>query len=490
MPSIEFIDTTVRDGNQSLWGATGLTTAMILEIAPVMDRVGFRAIDFTTSTHMAVAVRWHKENPWERIRLMREAAPATPLSFLTSGMRFISWETAHEDLMRLVFRLLVANGIRRFYVMDPMNNVPAALACVDDIVAEGGEDIVVALVYTLSPVHDDQFYAERAAELARAPNVSRVYLKDPGGLLTPERARTLIPAIKARLGAKPLELHSHCTIGLAQFSYLEGARLGVAALHTAAGPLGNDAAQPATESIVANLREEGFDVALDTEAVAQMSEYFRRLAAAEGLPTGRPQEFDARYFRHQVPGGMLGTFRRQLKEMRQEHRLPEVLEEVERVRAELGYPIMVTPFSQVVGTQAVMNVLGGARYANVPDEVIRYVLGRFGRPAAPVDFDVRDRILGSSRAKALAAELGMPELGELRRRFGAGIPDEELVLRAVMPAEQVDAMLAAGPCRRGYNPALRPVVELLRELVRRPALAQVKIEKPGFKLELRARRQN
>jgi oxaloacetate decarboxylase alpha subunit len=218
--------------------------------------------------------------------------------------------------------------------------------------------------------------------------------------------------------------------------------------------------------------------------VAEASEYFRRLAAAEGLRIGQPQEFDARYFRHQVPGGMLGTFKRQLKELRQEHRLPEVLEEVERVRKDFGYPIMVTPFSQVVGTQAVMNVVGGERYANVPDEAIRYVLGRFGKPSAPMNENVRDRILALPRAKTLAQEPDMPPLAELRRRFG-DIDDEELLLRATMPAEQVDAMLAAGPCKRSYDPTLRPVVALLTELAKRRDLTHVKVEKPGFTLELR-----
>lgn len=487
MPCIDFIDTTVRDGNQSLWGATGLTTGMMLQAAPLLDAAGFRAVDFTTSTHMAVAVRWHRENPWERIRLMRQAMPRTPLCFLTTGMRFISWEVAHPELMQLVFRLLVENGIRRFYVMDPMNGMQATIACANAIAAAGGEDIVGALVYTVSPVHDDAFYAERAAELASGARIGTVYLKDPGGLLTPERARTLVPAIRARLGAKPLELHSHTTIGLAQFSYLEAARLGVSALHTAARPLGNDAAQPATEDIANNLQAEGVELRLDLEKVAQLSDYFRRLALAEGLPLARAQVFDARYFRHQVPGGMLGTMRRQLRELRQESRLPEVLEEVERVRRELGYPIMVTPFSQVVGTQAVMNVLGGARYASVPDEVIRYTLGRFGTPSAPLDAEVRARILGMPRTRDLAAEPGMPDLAELRRRLGASLSDEELVLRAVMPADQVDAMIAAGPCRRGYVPELRPVTTLLRELARRPGITHARVEKPGFRLELRAR---
>jgi len=486
-PRIDLVDTTLRDGNQSLWGATGLTSAMILEIAPVIDRIGFRSVDFTTSTHMAVAVRWHRENPWERIRVARAAMPDTPLSFLTTGMRFISWEVAHEEVMRLAYRLLVENGIRRFYVMDPMNDMPATIAAAQLIAAEGATDITGALVYTVSPVHDDAFYAARAAELAAAPCIRSVYLKDPGGLLTPERTRTIIPAIRAQLRGKPLELHSHCTIGLAQFSYLEAAPLGVSALHTSAGPLGNGAAQPAAESILANLRELGIATQIDPEALAKMSAYFRALAQAEGLPLGQPLDYDARYFRHQMPGGMLGTLRRQLKEMRQEARLAEMLEEVERVRAELGYPIMVTPFSQVVGTQAFMNVTSGRRYTNVPDEVIRYALGLFGKPSVPLAPEIEERILGLPRAQELAAQPGMPELAELRRRFGAGIPDEELILRAVMPAEQVDAMRAAGPCQRGYNPSTRPVMKLVEELAKRRDVKHIQVEKPGFKLELRSR---
>jgi oxaloacetate decarboxylase alpha subunit len=201
---------------------------------------------------------------------------------------------------------------------------------------------------------------------------------------------------------------------------------------------------------------------------------------------GQPQAFDARYFQHQLPGGMIGTMRRQLREMRQEHRLPEVYEEVERVRRDLGYPIMVTPFSQVVATQAVMNVLAPERYANVPDEVIRYVIGRFGTPPAPMDANVRDRIEQLPRARELQAQSGMPELSELRKRHGKHLSDEEFLLRVTMPTEQVDAMRAAGPCRTSYNAASGPVERLLTELAQRPDVKQVAIDKPGFKLSLKA----
>jgi oxaloacetate decarboxylase alpha subunit len=197
LAQIELIDTSVRDGNQSLWGATGLNTAMMLEIAPVMDQVGFAAIDFSTSTHMAVAVRFKRENPWDRLRLMRKAMPRTPLQFLTTGMRFISWELAHPEFMRLTFRLLIRNGIRRFAVMDSMNDMGALLAVAGAIRAEGGEDIIAALTYSVSPVHTEAHYLSCASALAQSPLIDRFYLKDPGGLLTAERAASLIPRLRA-----------------------------------------------------------------------------------------------------------------------------------------------------------------------------------------------------------------------------------------------------------------------------------------------------
>jgi oxaloacetate decarboxylase alpha subunit len=484
MAHIELIDTSLRDGNQSLWGATGLDTSKVLAIAPVLDKVGFAAIDFLSSTHMAVAVRFKRENPWERLRLMRQAMPRTPLQFLTTGMRFISWELAHPELMRLAFRLLVRNGIRRFAAMDAMNDMEALLAVAEAIRAEGGERIVAALTYSVSPVHTDEHYIACARRLAQSAAIDAFYLKDPGGLLTPERAATLIPLLRASAGSLPFELHSHSTIALADFSYLEAARLGAQALHVAVGPLGNGTSQPPAERTIANLRAQGHTVGTDDTALKRVGDYFHRLAEAEGLPGGQPQAFDAGYFRHQVPGGMVGTTQRQLAEIGLLDRLPAALDEVARVRQELGYPIMVTPFSQIVVTQAVMNVTAAERYGTVPDEVIRYVSGRFGKPTVPVDPDVLDKILSSPRARKLQDEPPMPDIQELRRRLPAGIDDEELVLRAVMPQEQVDAMLAAGPARRHYDPGVKPVLSLIEQLARRSDLSQVCVEKPGLRLVL------
>lgn len=485
--TIEFIDTTLRDGNQSLWGATGLRTGMMLDIAPVMDAVGYHSLDFSTSTHMAVTVRFHKEDPWERLRLMKSRLKRTPLTFLSTGMRFISWETAHPEVMALSYQLLVNNGIERFMVMDPMNTTEAVINNCRAIAKAGASEVVAALVYTVSPVHDDAFYARMAADLAAEPSINRVYLKDPGGLLTAERARSLLPALRQAVGNTPLELHSHCTIGLAPFTYAEAPALGIDTLHTAARPAANGTSQPSIENTLCNLEARGFSHALDLDAMARVSDYFTRLAQAEGLPMGVPQEYDERYFSHQLPGGMIGTMKRQLREIRQEHRLPEVYEEVVRVRAELGYPIMVTPFSQVVGTMAVMNVLAPERYANVPDEVIRYVVGRFGTPPGEVDPNVRDRIHQLPRARELLAQPPMPELSELRKRFSARLSDEEFLLRATMPADQVDAMVAAGPCRQTYNPQAAPVEQLLKALAARPDVTHARIERDGFLIELNGR---
>jgi oxaloacetate decarboxylase alpha subunit len=488
MTAIRLIDVSLRDGNQSVWGATGLNTPQCLEIAPVMNRAGFHAIDFIASTHMGVAVKYYRENPWERIRLMRRLTPDTPLQFIGVGFRFISWETLDREVMRLVYRCLIRNGVRRFMVLEPMHDLEAMLATGRMIREEGGEDIVGALTFTLSQAHDDAFYANLTKALAASPDFDAVYIKDPSGLLAGDRARTLIPAVQAEQRHLRLELHSHCNIGLAPYTYMVAADLGVRYLHVAHGPVGGGTSLPSALSTIANLRELGHEVEVDEDACKRIDGYLSRLARAEGLPFAENRDFDARFFHHQVAGGVMTTTKRQLEELKLGHLLPRVMEEVDRVRAELGYPIMVTPFPQIVCTQAMFNVIGKERYAQAPDQVIRYVLGRFGRPARPVDAQVMDKILSRPRAEEIRAEPPPPSLKELRARFSPALSDEEFLLRATMPADQVDAMIAAGPARRHYNPDARPVVKLLQELVRRADTPQFSLQKPGFGLELTSSR--
>ena len=484
MADIELVETSLRDGNQSLWGATGIDTAMTLTIAPVMDRVGFKAIDFTTSTHMGVAVRYKREDPWERIRLMAEATPNTPLQFMSTGFRFIAWDTASPEFMELAFRTLARNGIRRFCLADPMNDVDAQIACARMVKQVGGEFVIAALVYTLSPIHDDAHYVAAARRLAACADVDALYIKDPGGLLMPQRARTLIPAITAVIGAKQLELHAHCTIGLAELAYMEAPDYGVSALQCASGAAADGNSNPPSQRVVENLRALGHRVDIDDAALAEVGSYFTRLAAAEGLPAGQPMSFDAKYLRHQLPGGVVGTMRRHLGDARLSHMEGAVIAELGRVREELGWPIVMTPFAQMILTLAVMNVTGKERYAVLPDEVVRYALGRFGRPNIPIDAGVMDRIMALPRTKEILAEPPMATVAELRRKLGAQLSDEELLLRATMPANLIDAMQANGVAPREYDPTMRPVMKLIRELCARHDLTDIVIDKPGFRLHL------
>jgi len=477
---VDIVDTTTRDGNQSLWSATGLTTPDVLAIAPTMDRVGFHAADFTSSTHLAVSVRFHKEDPWDRLRLVSAAMPATPLSFITTGMRFISWVPADEDVMRLAFRCVVRNGIRRFQVADPSND-PARLRRLAMMAREEGvEEVVIGLTYSVSEVHTHAYYAERAAALADCAEMGRLYLKDPGGLLTPAAVRELGPHFHRAAGDRPLELHSHCTIGLAPFVYVEGLRAGFRVLHTAVAPLARGTSNPAAETTLRDLEAEGFSHRLDLDALAAVSEHFLELGDEKRLPVGRPQEFDATYYHHQLAGGMVSTTRRMLEELRRPELFDAVLEEVGRVRAEMGYPIIVTPVSQLVATQAVRNVIDGERWSNVSDETVRYFLGHYGEPAAPVAEDVAERVLSRPRVEELR-KLEPLHLEGARERFRRRISDEELLLRLTMPEEQVNAMLASPPAAPGPRAVTlagrHPVVSLLHEVAKRRSVTHLRVQK-------------
>lgn len=486
MAQIQIVETSLRDGNQCLWGALGIDTARTLSIAPAMERAGYRAIDFTTSTHMGVAVRFKQQDPWERIRAMAEICKTTPLQFLSTGFRFIAWETASPEFMELAFRTLARNGIRRFALADPMNDAASNVEVARLVKRGGGEQVVGALVFTISPIHDDAHYAHAARAMAASPDIDSLYIKDPGGLLSARRARTLIPAIMAEIGGKPLELHNHCTTGLAEPACFDAAELGVAAVQCASGGAADGTSNPPIQRMIANLRDFGHTVEIDDEAVAEVADYFTALAEAEGLPTGRPMAFDAAYLRHQLPGGMVGTMRRHLADHGVPHLEGAVIEEMGRVREELGWPIVMTPFAQMLQTQAVMNVTGKERYAVIPDEIIRYALGRFGRPNVPIAPEIMDEIMANPRTKELDAEPHMAELSELRRRIGPELSDEEFLLRATMPANLVDAMKETGPAPREYDPKARPVMDLLRQLLARTDLSHISVEKAGFKLELEA----
>jgi oxaloacetate decarboxylase alpha subunit len=408
--------------------------------------------------------------------------PNTPLSIITTGMRFISWVPADRDVIALAFRLVARNGIRRMQIADPSNDPDRLRRLARMARDEGIEQVVIGLTYSISDVHTHDYYAARAAALADCPDMDRLYLKDPGGLLTPDAVCDLAPHFsKAAAGHRTIELHSHCTIGLAPLVYVEGVKAGFQVVHTACGPLSRGTSQPEVLGTVRNLEASGCAHRLDVEAAAVVAEHFHQLARAKGLPPGSPREFDAVYYRHQLPGGMVTTTRRMLEELRRPELFDAVLDEVSRVRAEMGYPILVTPVSQFVASQAARNVIDPERWSNVSDETVRYFLGHYGEPAAPVDPEIAERVLSRPQAAQLR-DLQPISLEGARERFGRRISEEELLLRLTMPGEQVDAMVQARDKARpapAARPRRSPVVTLVQELARRPTISEFSLTQPG-----------
>ena len=380
---IDVVDTTLRDAHQCLW-ATRMTTAHMLPVAELMDNIGFQRIDLAAAIQFDVCVRFLKENPWERVRLMRELVTKTPLSSFTRSKNLVSFDVLPDDIVALWVERLVANGFREVGSFDGLNDVDNMLATID-VARRLGVRTFGALAYCLSPVHTDEMYVKTAKELVRRGKVDAIWLKDAGGLLTVDRIRTLVPAVKKVIGKIPLELHSHCLTGVAPQVYLEGVKAGADSVHTSIAPLANGAAQPAMQSVVRNLRALGYSVDVDDALVDRVSEHFQKIAAQEGKPVGQVLEYDEFHYEHQVPGGMLSNFRSQLAESGLSHKFQPLLEECVRVRKELGYPIMITPFAQLVGTQAVLNVVHEERYRYVPDEVKKYALGYYGDLRDPLE---------------------------------------------------------------------------------------------------------
>ncbi len=481
MKEIRFVDTTVRDGQLSLW-ALGMRTGAMLAIAEQMDRCGFESMEFFGFAGYIKMVREHKENPWDWMGLGAKKFRRTRLRY--HGGLATGFEKIPRSVRLLMIERVVARGITLTRSSDPWNDYEAAAGEIAAL-KKLGMDVVINIIYSVSPRHTDEYYAERARQAA-AIKPYRICFKDVGGLLTPERARALIPLIQRNIGAVPLELHGHCNNGLGPFNYLEAIKLGVKTVHTAIPPLANGSSQPSIFNIAANARALGFEPLVDLEAVKPVEKHFTYIARREGHPMGAPREYDHAQYLHQVPGGMISNLRHQLRTMGMENRLQETLEEAGRVRAEFGYPIMVTPLAQFVGSQAAINVITGERYREATDPSIQYALGHWGKEApAVMDPNIKDKILNRPRAAAWR-NWSPPELSldEVRKKFGGpGVSDEELVLRVIAGAPAVAAMLAAGAPRE-YVSADAPLIRLIGELTRRKDCTQVYVQKGDVTLRL------
>ncbi len=467
MTDVQLIDVSIRDGNQSLWGAVGMTTRMIAGAAPDLDRVGYRAVELASSTILAMAVRTHKEDPWELLRTAKRLMPNTPLGFLTTGKRFITFYRTPDVLFELAFRLLARNGVTRLWVIDPMHDMAGTRRIAQMAKDAGFTDVVGGICYTTSPVHTDAYYADRIAELDDCDAIDSIYLKDPAGLMTPERLRGMVPMLQGRLKRLRLdEIHSHATTGVSPLTLLEAADLGMTKLHTALPPLANGSSHPSAPTMVNNLRARGHHIDVDLEAMGRASAYWQRQAKIKRLPVGAPREYDEAYYRHTIPGGVQSTLARQLREIGRADLFDAVIEESVAVRRDLGWPIVMTPFAQYIVTQATLNIITGERYKQLSDEVVDLLRGDFGPLPGEVDQNLLDRAMSTARGQLPPSDGSSDEtLEQMRRRFG-GVDNEELMLRAVMPAEHVDAMKAA----KGAS-AASALSSLLKSVEGRPKLS-------------------
>ncbi len=452
---IDFVDQTLRDAQQSLWGYM-MRTDHMTPIAEMMDKVGYRTITTVGSQAFTLQVRNLNEDPWERIRVLSKLITKTPLrgSYQIGSLSSFDLSTP-RDIITLWIKRSVANGIKSFWICDYQYDMEKFLYFARIAKAEGAE-VVPALMYTSSPVHTNEHWARKTRRILEAKDyIDRIMIEDASGVITPDGTRELVATVQENCEGLPLEFHSHCNSGLAPLCYLEAIRSGVTTLHTAVAPLANGTSLPATETILRNARRLGYTSDLNEDALAAVSSYFRKLAEKEGRPIGVPMEYNLFHFEHQVPGGMMTNLTRQLREVEMEHRLDEILEEVVLVRKEFGYPVMATPYSQIVGAQAVENIVSGERYKQITDEAIKYVLGYYGEPAAPIDPNVMDRIMSLPRTKEFLnwkPEGYLKSIEEFRREIGPELSDDELLLKILIPGK---------PAKRGESKktATPPVIK-------------------------------
>ncbi|HVP79844.1 MAG TPA: pyruvate carboxylase subunit B [Thermodesulfobacteriota bacterium] len=438
MNNIDFVDQTIRDAQQSLWGFT-MRTDMITPIAEMMDQVGYRAIATVGSQAFTVQVRTLDEDPWERIRVLSRLIKKTPIrgSYQIGSLSSFDLSTP-RDIITLWIKRSVANGIKSFWICDYQTDMEKFIYFARIAKAEGAE-VVPALMYTSSPVHTSEHWARKTRLLVEAKDcIDRIMIEDASGVITPDDTRDLVSTVLKNCDGVPLEFHSHCNAGLAPLCYLEAVRAGVTTLHTAVAPLANGTSLPATETVLKNIRRLGYTSDLNEDALAAVSTHFRQLAEKEGLLVGMPMEYDLFHFAHQVPGGMMTNLTRQLREVGMESRVDEILEEVVHVRKDFGYPVMATPYSQIVGAQAVENVISGGRYKQITDEAIKYVLGYYGEPVVPVDKTVVERVMSFPRTKDFinwAPQGYFKSVEEIRRELGPELSDDDLLLKMLIPGK-------------------------------------------------------
>jgi len=487
MDRIQFIDTTLRDGMQSLW-ASNMRTAMMLPALPDMDNAGFEAIEFfVPAVQMKKLVRDFAENPWHWLKLGTKSVEDPSRLRLHSGYTSFLQEVP-ISIGKLMLKKISEYGITEVRESNYWNDFKdKALNEEIEEFHKLGMRIILNLAYSISPRHTDEYFISRAKDAA-ALHPYRICLKDVGGLMTPELVRELVPKIQTAIGDIPLEFHAHCSNGLAPVNVLEAVKAGIRHIHTAIPPLANGSSLPSIFNVNRNVQALGYETNIDISPLKRVEEHFTNIAKSENLPIGVPFEYDQTLYNHQIPGGMISNLRFQLEKAKMGDRLDEALEETTKVRADFGYPIMITPLSQYVGSQAAINVMLGKRYSEVSDDVIRLALGQRGEEAIQVmDKDVRAKILNRPRTEELSRSSAFEmTVEEARKKYGGDLTDEELILE-VTAGEGASKIARQSPLPQPYKyPYLlqHPLIGLIKQLIQIKDKTFISIEKNDFLLKL------
>lgn len=436
---IRFMETVLRDGQQSLI-ATRMPTSDMLPIIHTLDEVGFHSLEMWGGATFDSCVRFLNEDPWERLRSIRKEVKNTKLQMLLRGQNLLGYRHYADDVVREFVEKSVKNGIDIIRVFDALNdtrNLQTAITAAK----EAGGHCQTAISYTTSAIHTVDYFVQLAKEMEHT-GADSICIKDMAGVLTPETGYELVSRIKDAVSL-PLEVHTHATSGISEMTYLKVAEAGADIIDTAISSFAGGTSQPATESVSIALEGLGFDTGLDLTKLSQVAEYFNPIRDRfrnEGILNPKVKDIEPKTLIYQVPGGMLSNLLSQLTEQGLQDKYEEVLAEVPRVRADLGFPPLVTPLSQMVGTQALMNVISGERYKLIPNEIKDYVRGQYGQSPAPISDEIREKIIGNDPViTCRPADLLKPELAVLRKEINTyAKTEEDVLLYAMFPKQGRD----------------------------------------------------
>lgn len=436
---IQFTETVLRDGQQSQI-ATRMSTAQMLPIIKTMDKAGFHALEMWGGATFDSCLRFLNEDPWERLRLIRQEVKQTKLQMLLRGQNLLGYKNYADDVVKTFVEKSIVNGIDIIRVFDALNDSRNLITAIE-ATKEAGGHCQAAISYTTSEIHTVDYFVDLAKELASL-GADSLCIKDMAGVLLPETGFELVSRIKDAV-TLPLEVHTHATSGIAEMTYLKVAEAGADIIDTAISSFSGGTSQPATEAMNFALENLGYDTELKMDKVAEIAEYFNPLRDEfrnEGLLNPKVKDTEPKTLIYQVPGGMLSNLLSQLKEQGLADRYEEVLAEVPKVRADLGYPPLVTPLSQMVGTQALMNVISGERYKLVPSEIKDYVRGLYGRSPVAITPEIRYLIIGDEAVMTeRPADFLAPQLPEFEKAIAQYAKTEEDVLSyALFPQQATD----------------------------------------------------